>query len=175
MAKTRQQKEKTMVDLAQKIKASKSMVFVNFDKLKVKEVEELRKKYRQQNVDYMVAKKTLLKIAFKEAGISDIDPKTFDKSVGTAFGNVDEVAPARVTQEFAKLHGDLFAFGGILEGKFVGRDKIIELATLPSKEQLLGMVVGSIKAPVSGFVNVLGGSLRSLLYALNAVKDSKNN
>lgn len=174
MAKTRVQKEKTLTDLASKVKKAKSMVFVNFDKLKVKEVEELRKKFREQDVDYMVAKKTLLKLAFKEAGIGDIDPKTFDKSVGTAFGNVDEVAPARVTQEFAKLHGDLFAFGGILDGKFVGRDKIIELAMLPSKEQLLAKVIGTINAPVTGFVNVLAGNLRSLVYVLNAIKDSKN-
>jgi len=174
MAKTRQQKEKTLSDLVDKIKKSKSMVFVNFEKLKVKEAEGLRKDFRQENVEYLVAKKTLLKLAFKEAGLSDIDPKSFDKSVGTAFGLTDEVAPARVAVNFAKQHEALFAFGGILEGKFVNRDKILELAMLPSRDELLAKVVGSIKAPVSGFVNVLAGNLRGLVYVLNAIKESKN-
>ncbi len=174
MAKTRQQKEKTLADLSEKVKNAKSMVFVNFDHLKVKEIEDLRKKFRQEKIDYMVAKKTLLKMAFKDAGIADADPKTFEKSVGTAFGIEDEVAPARVAQDFAKTHEALFAFGGILDGKYVGRDKIIELATLPSKEELLAKMVGSIQAPISGFINVLAGNLRSLVYVLNAIKDGKN-
>ena len=69
MPKTREQKKEMVKDLTQKVKDSKSLVFVNFDNLKVKEVEELRKNCRAENVGYLVAKKTLMKIAFKEAGI----------------------------------------------------------------------------------------------------------
>ena len=173
MAKTRQQKEQALKDLIDKLKKAKSLVFVNFSDLKVKEIEELRKNCRVENVGYLVAKKTLMKRAFKDAGL-DIDPKSFDKEVATVFGFEDEVAPARIIQEFAKEHEALVAFGGVLESKFVDQAKVVELSKLPSKDELLAKVVGSIKAPVSGFVNVLAGNLRNLVYVLNAVKESKN-
>ena len=174
MAKTKQEKQDIVKDFTEKVKNSKSLVFANFAGLSVKETEELRKKCRTENVGYMVAKKTLMKIAFKEADIKDVDPKTFDNSIATVFGFEDEVAPARIVQEFSKEHEALQAFGGILEGLFVDQAKVIELSKLPSKEQLLAMVVGSIKAPVSGFVNVLSGNLRNLVYVLSAVKESKS-
>jgi large subunit ribosomal protein L10 len=174
MAKTKQQKGKTITDLAKNIKDAKSIVFVNFSKLKVKEVEQLRKNCRKENVGYMVAKKTLMKIAFKDAGVKDIDPKAFDKETAIVFGYGDEVAPARVIFDFAKEHDALAAFGGILDGQYVNREKVNELALLPGKEVLLAKMIGSIKAPVSGFVNVLSGNLRNLVYVLNAIKENKN-
>jgi len=174
MPKTRQQKEAVIKDLAEKIKKAKSLVFVNFDGLKVKEIEQLRKKCRVENIDYLVAKKTLMKKAFKDAGLEEIDPKSFERETATVISYEDEVAPARIIQGFTKEHEALKAFGGVLEGKFVAKDKIIELSKLPSKDELLAKVVGSIKAPISGFVNVLAGNLRSLVYVLNAIKDSKN-
>lgn len=173
MAKTRQQKETALKDLIEKLGLAKSLVFVNFDGLKVKEIEELRKKCRQEKIDYVVAKKTLMKLGFKQAGIADIDPKTFNKGIATVLSYEDEVAPARIIQDYAKTHEALYAVGGILEGKFVGREKVIELAKLPSRLELVAKVVGSIKAPVTGFVNVLSGNLRNLVYVLNAIKETK--
>jgi len=173
MAKTKQQKEEIIKILTEDLKKAKSLVFVNFDGLKVKEVEELRKKCRAENIGYLVAKKTLMKKAFKDAGLEGVDPKSFEKEVATVFGYDDEVAPARIIQNFSKGHEALQAIGGILEGKFVAKDKIIELAKLPSRDELLAKVVGSIQAPVTGFVNVLSGNLRNLVYVLNAIKDNK--
>ena len=173
MAKTKQQKEQIIKDLTDKLKKAKSLVFVNFDGLKVKEVEKLRKIFRSENIDYLVAKKTLMKKAFKDAGLTGVDPQSFEKEAAIAFGYDDEVAPARIIQNFAKDHEALKTFGGVLEGQLVSRDKIIELSKLPSRIELLAKVVGSIKAPVSGLVNVLAGNLRSLVYVLNSIKDSK--
>lgn len=175
MAKTRLKKKQELEILTEKIKNAKSMVFVNFDKLKVKEVDEFRKKCRTENVGYAVAKKTIMKLALKEAGLTDIDPKKLEKSLGTIFGNADEVAPARIATDFAKTHDAMATIGGILEGKFVGKEKVLELAKLPSKQELLGMLLGQINAPVTGFVNVLAGNLRNFVYAINAIKESKSN
>lgn len=173
MAKTRQEKEKIVKTLTEKLKKAKSLVFVNFEGLTVKEVEQLRKKCRQENVDYLVAKKTLMKLAFKEAGITNVDPKNFEKGVATVFGYEDEVAPARIIGEFCQEHEALQPIGGILENKFVDQVKMIELSKLPSKQELLAKIVGSIKAPISGFVNVLGGNLRNLVVVLNVIKNNK--
>jgi len=138
------------------------------------EIEELRGKCIEEGVGYSVAKKTLLNIALEKAGIKDIDTKSIEGSLATVFGMEDEVAPAKILAEFAKDHEALEIKGGILEGKLAPAEEIIKLSKLPSKAELYAKVVGSINAPVSGFVNVLAGNLRGLVYALNAIKESKS-
>ena len=172
MAKTKEQKKQIVESFSDKLSQNKALVFANFKGLTVKDIEELRKKCRQENVDYMVAKKTLMNIAFKKAKL-DVDAKTLEGEVASVFGYDDETQPARIIEEFSKEHQALKNIGGILENKFVGAEEISELAKLPSKQELLAKVVGSVKAPISGFVNVLAGNMRGLVVALNAIKESK--
>jgi len=174
MSKTREQKQQALKDYGEKLKQAKGLVFANFDGLKVKEIEALRKKCREEGIDYLVAKKTLMRLALKEAGLQDVDPKTFEKGVASIFGYEDEVAPAKIVGEFSKAHEALKPVGGILEQKFIDALKVQELSKLPSKKELLAKVVGSIQAPVSGFVNVLAGNLRGLVNVLNAIKGNKS-
>lgn len=173
MAKTKQQKEVTINELAEGIKSAKSLVFANFQGLKVKESEELRKLCRQQNIGYLVAKKTLLKKALTHAGI-EADVESFEGGVSTVFGREDEVAPAQILADFAKKHEIVKLFGGVLEGSFIDSAKVEALAKLPSKQQLLGQLVGTLNAPVSGFVNVFAGNLRNLIGVLNNIKTAKS-
>ena len=174
MAKTKAQKQASVKSLSDKLSQAKSMVFAYFRGLSVKEVEELRKQCRAERIDYVVAKKTLMELALKDSDIKGVDVKSFDKPVATVFGYDDEVAPARIIQQFAKEHEALEVAGGVLENNYVDAAKVIELSMLPSKDELLARVVGSINAPVSGFVNVLAGNLRSLVYILSAIKESKS-
>ncbi len=173
MAKTRQQKETSVKDLVERIQAAKAVVFANFQGLKVSESEELRGQCREQNIDYLASKKTLLKHALSEAGY-DQDIKAFVGGIAVVLGHEDEVAPAQVIDRFAQKHEVATIYGGILEGKFIDAVKVKELAKLSSKPQLYAKLVGTINAPVSGFVNVLAGNLRGLVQVLNAVKESKS-
>jgi len=173
MPKTRKEKEVMVQDYVEKIQKSKGLVFANFDGLKVKEIEELRKQCREESVDYVVAKKTLMKIAFEKAGIKDVDPKILPNSVASIFGYNDEIVSAKIIGQYSKSHESLRAVGGVLENKFIDSTKVIELSKLPSRLELLAKAVGSIKAPVSGFVNVLAGNLRGLVGVLNAIKENK--
>lgn len=172
MAKTKQQKEQSLSVLTDTLKNSKSVVFTNFQGLKVSESEEFRDICRQQKVTYVASKKTLLKKALEKAGF-DIDAKSFQGGVATVFGLEDEVAPAQIVAEFAKKHEAMRIFGGILEGKFIEASFVEKLSKLPSKQQLLGQLVGTLNAPISGFVNVLAGNMRGLLNALNGIKEKK--
>ncbi len=172
MAKTKQLKEQAIQDLVDNIKSAKSVVFANFQGLKVSESEELRGKCREQKIDYLASKKTLLKKALSEAGF-DVDTKSFEGGVAAVFGTEDEVAPAQVIAGYAKDHEVVKIFGGILEGNFIDAAKVTELSKLPSKQELYAKLVGSINAPVSGFVNVLAGNLRGLVGVLNSIKESK--
>jgi len=173
MAKSRQQKEVAVHELAQSIKDAKSAVFANFQGLKVKEMDELRKICREQDVKCAAIKKTLVKRALQDAGF-DVDAKSFNGSVATFLGMTDEVAPAQIVAKFAKTHDVVTVFGGLLEGKFIESGKVIALSKLPGKQEMLARLVGTLNAPVSGFVNVLAGNLRGLVGVLNAIKEQKS-
>jgi large subunit ribosomal protein L10 len=172
MAKSKEQKQQAVKTLVDSFDHSKSAVFANFQGLKVSESEELRAKCREQGITYVASKKTLVARVLKEKGI-DVDAKSFDGAVSVLFGVEDEVAPAQIIAEFAKKYPAVSIFGGTLEGAFIDSTKVNELSRLPSKYQLLGQLVGTINAPVSGFVNVLAGNLRGLATVLNAIKEAK--
>jgi len=173
MAKTKEQKEKIVKELVNKLKKVKSIIFANFDNLSVKEMEDLRNMCQQENIDFEVTKKTLLKIALKEAEFKDVDLKGYDRGVSSVFGYEDEVLPAKILAEFAKKHEALKMYGGIIENEYVDENYLLQLATLPSRDELLAKVVGSFKAPISGLVYALKGNLSNLVYALQAIKENK--
>ena len=90
-----------------------------------------------------------------------------------AFGLEDPVAPAKIlSSNIDKLKKMEFK-AGILEGEIIDKDAIEALAKLPSQEELIGKMLGSLNAPIYGFANVLSGTIRSLLYALNAIGEQK--
>ena len=170
MPKTRTQKESIVSSLQEEVNGMKSAVFFNYFGLPVKEINLLRNDCRKENIGYKVAKKTLLKKVLAEKGY-DAD---LSGEVAVLFGRQDEVAPAKVIAAFAKTHDKAKIVGGVLEGQFITADKVKALSRLPSKQELLAKVVGSIASPLSGFVNVLQGNLRGLVYTLNAIKEKKS-
>lgn len=172
MAKTRLEKEQALENLLNDFKNSASAVFANYQGLKVSESEELRQKCREQNILVHASKKTMLKRVLKDLGL-DVDTKQFEGSVAVFLGKEDEVAPAQVVANFAKDHEIVSLFGGLLEGQFISAEKVSALSKLPNKKQMLGQLVGTLNAPVSGFVNVLAGNLRGLVNVMNAIKEAK--
>jgi len=173
MPKTRKQKEHSVQTLDEKLSQSKSLVFANFSGLKVKDATKLRRLCKAEGAVYEVDKKTLLKIAFEKSGISGVDVKSLPGAVAVVYGLTDEVAPAKVLEQFSKTNEAVKIIGGVIERKFISASEVIALAKLPSKQQLLAKLVGTINAPVSGFVNVLAGNLRGFVQVLNAIKDQK--
>jgi large subunit ribosomal protein L10 len=174
MAKTKAQKQEALDGLKQKITDMKAAVFVNFSGIPVKEIDALRSNCRDENIEYTVAKKTLLKKALSESGLEGVDGQDFDGEIATIMGFSDEITSARLISEFAKKHESMKVVGGVLEGSFIDSSKVDALAKLPSKDELLAKAVGSIAAPLSSMVNVLQGNLRNFVYALNAIKENKS-
>ncbi len=170
MPKTKAQKHSVLQNLIDKLDNMKSAVFVNFSGIPVKEIDGLRQDCKKEDVKYEVTKKTLLKKALAEKGL---EAKNFEGEVATVIGLGDEVTPAKLIAEFAKGHENMQILGGILEGKLIEKDQVVALAKLPGRDELIAKAVGSIAAPLSGMVNVLQGNLRNLVYALNAIKESK--
>ncbi len=175
MPKNKIQKQEIFRNLNEKIKKSKSMVFAGFNALGVKDNENLRAKLRKENSEYYVAKKTLMNLAFK-ANKLDINIRDFDGKVAAIFSYEDEIAPAKILGEFRKdkdKENRVFFLGGILEGKLLSKQEVEALSKLPSKTELYAKLVGSLNAPISGFVNVLAGNIRNLVNVLKAIEEKK--
>ena len=173
MANTREQKEQTVSDLTTAFKSSKLAVLTDYRGLNVPAISELRSNLREVGISYTVAKNTLVKIALAAAEKNVDDTSVFAGPVGIAFGE-DEVEAARIVYEFSKTNGALEILGAIDEdGKVLSKEEVMALALLPSREQLLGQVVGTIAAPLSGLVRVLNGNVTGLVYALSAIAEKK--
>lgn len=170
---TKVQKIELVKELTEKIKAAKSAIFVDFKGLKVKDSTELKKSLRTENVEFIVVRKTLLDIALKNAGIEGVSIKKMEGQVAISLSNSDEVAAAKIVDVFAKTNENIKFLGGVLGTQIMSAAEVKALAKIPSKQQLLGQLVGTLNAPVLGFVNVLAGNLRGLVQVLNAVKEQK--
>ena len=169
---TREGKEKLVKEVIETIEQSKSIVFVDFRGLGVTDTQAVKKTLREAGVKYKVLKKKLFDLAAKEAGI-DAKTKDLEGQLAVAFSLEDEVAAAKILNDFGKDREAVSLMGGVLEGKQLSQEEIIALAKMPSKQELLAKVVGSMNAPVSGFVQVLSGNMRGLVVALKAIADQK--
>ena len=170
---TKAQKKSLIKDWSEKIKTAKAVVFSNFKGFPVKEMMAIRKELRNEGVEMKVLKKTLMTLALKDAGL-EIDAKKMEGQISIAVSQNDEIAAAKIVFKAAKANENLKIVGGLLGQKEMTAQEVNALATLPSKEQLLAKLVGSINAPISGFVNVLAGNLRGLVQTLRAIGESKN-
>jgi len=170
---TKEQKSEILTDLIQNIQESKSVVFADFQGLSVKDMKDLRSKMREEGVSYKVAKKTLIKIAAKEAGFEEIPDEILKGPVGAAFSMEDEIAAARLIHQFSKTNENLKLRGALFEGRVLSLEETKQLALLPGKNELLGQFVYLIKYPIQGFHGVLNNTISGFVRALNAIKEQK--
>jgi len=170
---TRSQKEQLIKKLTEQIKVGKVAVFSDYSGTAVSKMQKLRSELRKGGSTYKVTKKKLIEIAFKNAGI-EVDVKNMEGQIGVAIGKDDEVSAAKILKNFSKENPNFKILKGILEGKMISENEVLALAALPSREELLAKLVGSINAPVSGFVNALAGNLRNLVGVLKAIADNKS-
>lgn len=172
MSAAREKKEQIVAEFKDKLSRAQTVILSNYSGLTVEDDTNLRRKFREANSEYKVYKNTLMSIAAKELGYEELT-KYLEGPTSVAFGYDDPVAPAKVLVDFIKDHKGVEIKAGIVNGKIVTIDDIKALAELPSREELIAKALGSMKAPITNLVFVLSGTLRSLVYALNAVKEKK--
>lgn len=171
MAKTKVQKSADLKRLTDGFKASKGVVFVDYKGITVKNVNKLRRQAEKAGIDYMVAKKTLINIAAREAGF-ELNAKDMDGNIAVAFGQ-DEVGAASVIASIGKEVERIKILGGALEGRFIDAAQVKALAALPSREQLLGSLASVLNAPRVGLVTTLSGITRGFVTALGQIQEKK--
>ena len=162
----RPEKAAKVAEIKELLTSSKCTVLVDFCGLTVAQDTALRRKMREAGVTYIVVKNTLLRIAAQEAGIEGLEP-VLEKNTAIAVAPEDPVAAAKIICDFAKENKAL------LDGKVIDDAAIKALAELPPKEVLVAKMLGSMNAPISGFVNVLQGTIRKVVYALDAIREQK--
>tara|TARA_B100000029_G_scaffold273236_1_gene268013 strand:- start:3218 stop:3733 length:516 start_codon:yes stop_codon:yes gene_type:complete len=160
-------------DTTKRFESAKGVYFTNYTGIDVKTITELRKCFRENNVEYVVSKNTLTKRAAKEAGYENLD-EILVGQVGIAYSE-DPTAPARVIKQFKKENENLLSvLGLIFDGDLYPSDKYIELANLPTKEESLTKVVVMLNQPLTKFASALNNSFGKLLSVLQNLKETKN-
>ena len=169
MALTKEQKQKKLKELEEKLKKQKSAVFVTVDGIKNKDISVLREKLKEAKAELTVPKKTLAKMAFSKSKI-EVDKELLEGQIGLIFGYEDELSPAKTVFNFSKEKKNFNILGGLLENKAINKEEIISLALIPSREILYSKVVSSISAPLKNMMGVCQANIRGLLYALSSIK-----
>ena len=156
----------------EKIQNAKSVVFVKSSGLTVAEDTALRNEFRKSNVEYRVYKNTIIKYALHDLGITDFDDD-LNGPTSVAFGS-DETGASKVVIDAVKKYDTKISVkSAYVEGGKVDANGVKELAAMPSKEQLIAKMLGSLQAPISKFVGVLNAMPRGLVVALNAIAEKK--
>ncbi|MCC7356211.1 MAG: 50S ribosomal protein L10 [Candidatus Doudnabacteria bacterium] len=168
MAKSKSQKEQDLAELTEKLKEAKSVVLSEYRGTTVKDIESFRKQMRGEQVFTKVYKVSLLRKALEANGI-DASSIDYKQPVILSISQDDETTPARLVKNISKDVKTIGVLAGVLDNHLVDKVQVLALADLPSKDQLRAQVVGTINAPISGFVNVLAGNVRSILNVLNAI------
>lgn len=171
MPKTKVQKAAVIDELTSALKGSPNSVVTDFDKLTMVDLDNFRKEARAKGLRYTVIKPTLAQIAAKQAEVEgELNLAKTGKSYGLVWGGSDEVSTSKLAYEFAKKSDDRVHIAlGIIGGKIVAADMIKQLAMLPSYEELMGRVVGSMNAPISNFVYGLNYNLQSFYNVIKAI------
>lgn len=166
---TKKKKQEIVADLTDKISKTKSIIFVEYAGMDTGQVSELRRELKKNQAELKVAKKTLMNLALEKNDF-EVDLDQFKTQVAVALDYEDEVGAIKVLDKISKTSKALKMLCGIVGKDYYSETALIALAKLPSRNELLGKLVGTISAPVSGFVNVLEGNIRGLVYVLSQIK-----
>ena len=154
-AKVLSEKQAIVAELTEKIQKASAGVLVDYKGITVEEDTALRRECRENGVDYAVVKNTLLRFAFNNTGLNELDDQ-LNGATSLAVCMDDPVAPARVIAEFAKkLNGKFEIKGGFMDGKVVDMATVNALAAIPALPVLQAQVLGTMLAPISGLACVL--------------------
>ncbi len=170
--KLRPEKQKQAEEIKKLFSGAKGIVFVDFRGLKVADDTKLRKLCRESQISYRVIKNTLALRAAREMGMSGLE-SVFQGPTAVALSKDDPVAPAKTIHSFASEHPAIKVKGGIVEGSVVSVDRVLYLATLPGKKELLAKVAGALRSPIAGLVTVVNAPLAGVARALEALRQKR--
>ena len=173
MVLSKDSKKEILQDLIAKLKESKGVVLTDYQGMNVSQISSLRNELKEKKVGFKIVKNTLIEKAGEELNVEDLT-KDLIGCTAMAFCRDDGIAPARLLKEYFKKNKiDLKIKSGLIEGRVFDSEKIIEIASLPTKDVLIAQMINGVKSPLYSLVFILQGPLRGLIYTLEAVKKQK--
>ncbi|MDJ0884521.1 MAG: 50S ribosomal protein L10 [Desulfobacterales bacterium] len=166
------QKQKIVASLREKFETAQVVIVTDYKGLDVAQMNDLRRKLREAEVEYQVVKNTMLIRASKDTDVAQL-ADTFKGPSAIALAFADPVSPAKVLTQFAKDNDKLEIKAGVMNGKLLDLSAITALSKLPSREELLAQVLAAMNAVPQSLVSALADAPRRLVNVLNAVKDQK--
>lgn len=159
--------------LKERLARASTIYVTDFTGLKVKNVTELRRRFRGLGVEYVVVKNTLAQRALKDVSVSGLDG-VLNGPTGLVLAGADPIAAAKVLADFQKEFERPAVKAGLVDGRVVTAADVKRLATLPSREQLLSQIAGAFQAPLAGFVGVMSSLLYQMVGALEALRAQRS-
>jgi large subunit ribosomal protein L10 len=171
---TRQRKEQVLADLTGNLRQGGSIVLADFTGINVAKMTKLRSELRAAGVGFMVVKNTILRKAFDGIEVGGEPVVALAQGPTAIAWATDEILPVKTLKRFSQGNDGRPAIkGGFVSGRSLSAGEMMTLAELPGREELIARILGSMNAPLQGFVNVTGGVLRGFLNAVNAVKEKQ--
>jgi large subunit ribosomal protein L10 len=164
------EKEQLVSELAQKLRGASALYYTDFTGLNVKRMTDLRRRLRRAGVEYVVIKNTLALRAVNDSGLAGTRLRG---PTGLVISR-DPVSGAKVLSDFAKENDQKPEIkGGLLDGKQIGVEQVKQLASLPSREQMLAQLAGGLQAPLAGFLGMMNGVMYQMVGALEALRTQR--
>lgn len=164
-------KRESVAELREALAGSRTLIVSEYRGLTVKELAEIRRALRKQDVSYRIVKNRLMRIA-AEDGVGEALSPLLVGPTAIAFGN-DESTTAKAVLDATRTYRQVTITGAVLGDRAISADGVRSLATLPSREVLLGKLAGGMQAPVSTLAGLLVANIRNLGSALSQVRDQK--
>ena len=169
----RSEKEQIVAEVKELVERSQGLFFTDFAGLTVEQATELRREFYKSGVKYRVVKNTLIRKALQQiAGYDTV----YDRLVGptaVAFAEGDPVAPAKIIQKFKEKHNKLSLKVCLIEKQVYDGSRLMDLAQMPTRKDLMAAIVGSIQAPVAGVPSVIQAVLRDLVSVVGEIEKKK--
>jgi large subunit ribosomal protein L10 len=173
MAISREKKTELLKEYKDILKNKEGYFLVRSDSVDTATITDLKKELKQHNGNFSVLKNTIFKIALQDTD-QPVEIQDFDGATAVIYFDDDPTTPAKLVKDIQKETEQMDAKGGVFEGEFLTEEKVMQLAEIPSREELLGMLVGSMSAPLTGFMNAVTGNVKGLTVALKGISEKES-
>ena len=167
------EKAEIIAEAKELIDNSTALYLTDYSKINVADISELRNQFRKEGVSYRVFKNTLFKRALVESGKFEKLANHLEGMTGFAFASTNPVAPAKIIKKYFDASQKLTLKACYIETEFYDESKLAELAALPSKQELIAGILGSLNSPVSGIVGSIAAVMRELVSVVDEVSKKK--
>lgn len=170
MSKSRSQKTELLEKYKEILQNKEGYFLINSDKADTQTTTGLKIQLKDVGANIAIVKNSIFKVALQETE-QPLNTQTFDGPTAIIYFDEDPTAPAKLIKEIQKKTTLFDARGGVYEGEFLTAEKVMQLAEIPSREILLGKLLGTMSAPVSGFMNAVTGNVRGLTMVLKGISE----